>query len=83
MYFLFMLVFTQGIWEWRKMAKSALFAALFHCAVLGCRYLIKGMNCLPPPPQENNYKQTTTKATLVADQSSFSFVRIDSVDLKI
>ena len=39
MYFFFKLVFIEGIWEWRKMAKSALFAALFHCAVLGCRYL--------------------------------------------
>ena len=46
MYFLFMLVFTQGIWEWRKMAKSVLFAALFHCAVLGCRYLLNCEGCL-------------------------------------
>lgn len=44
MYFFFMLVFTEGIWEWRKMAKSALFAALFHCAVLGCRYLDHDIN---------------------------------------
>ena len=44
-------------------------------------YKIKGKNCLPP--QENNHKQRTTKATLVADQRSFSFVKIDSVDLEI